>query len=492
MSATTQPPFGTAAGAVLGISAPPMPASAGSALPPLIEGACKAVWRGRGRYERGDRRDRSLVHWSYGQRVDAARIRRVLAMLDDSWNRGDPAGRRGKAYATAAGILTEIARCWDSTARISRICKSSIALRLGLHRNTVYRYCRLMEKAGILIQGLYDAPKDNRYKSYAVWAIAGMTGRLPLFLSFRRRYARHARLAEIRWPMNALAAWGRRAASALVPDTPRTSPETDPEGGGETPDILSKNPKIVHNTCNPDSYPSRTVRAAPNRRSAASAPDARGRYGPAPPSGTRQRSSAAAPKGVGGPALRRLGSVLATEPSGGEGTGLEGKASRHSTSGHDRHLSAIERVRARLAAYERDLGHLPSWRPPAGFPRGWMRRRMAGMDDGEWDRLIQLALRLPMVNGAAPMRDGRMFKLTIWWLIRHAPRLLALTAPETPEPEAARPRPACPEPVHGERSQHRPLTEGERERMMAQLRTRSPELAAALERLGRSIRDEEE
>ena len=452
-------------------------ATAGTVLPPLVEGV--GHWRGSGRYERGDRRDRSLTHWSYGDKVDQARIRRVLAMLDAGWT-----GRRSRAYDTAARILTEIARCWDSTARISRICKASIALRLDLHRNTVYRYCKLMERAGILIQGLYDAPKGQTYKSYAVWAIAGMTGRLPLLLSFRRRHSRHARLADIRWPMKALAAWGRRAC-ALLPDTPRTDPKTDPQSvaqnGGKASDTLSKNPEIVHNTCNRDLYLSQTVRNAPDRRSDAGAPDARGDSGTAPLSGTRQRSSAAAVRGGG---LRRLGSVLSAEPSGGEEDGLEGKAPEILLSCPDTAVPAVERVRSRLAAYEQGLGHLASYRPPAGFPRGWMRRRLAAIDDAEWDRLIGLALRLPMVNGTEAMRDGRMFGLNLWWLIRHAPRLLALSEPERRVDTPKRP-PA-------DHSPARRMSARERTRRLAEMRTRNPELADALERLGRNIEDDGE
>jgi len=165
-------------------------------LPPVGEGGSDAgYWSGAGRYERGDRRDRRLLHWTYGQRRDQARIRRVLGLLERSW-----CGRRGKSYRTAGRILGEIALAWNCDQRISRVCKSSIAHRLGLHRNTVYRQCRTLIRLGLLIQGHYAAPKSGQYKSYGVFAIAGMSGRLPVIISFRRRHGRHARFVDITWP----------------------------------------------------------------------------------------------------------------------------------------------------------------------------------------------------------------------------------------------------------------------------------------------------
>ena len=142
----------------------------------------------------------------------------------------------------------------------------------------------------------------------------------------------------------------------------------------------------------------------------------------------------------------------------------------------------VERIRSRLAAYEQGLGHLASYRPPAGFPRGRMRRRLAAIGDAEWNRLIGLAQRLPMVNGTQPMRDGRMFGLNIWWLIRHAPRLLALGEPERRADPPRRPT--------AKRSPARRLSAHERERRLAEMRTHSPELADALARLGRGVGDE--
>jgi hypothetical protein len=81
-------------------------------LPPIIEGmqSNDGYWHGSGRYERGDRRDRNLSHLTYGQRVDNARIRRMLAMLGASWMQIDPTGRKGKRFRTSAKILTYIAR----------------------------------------------------------------------------------------------------------------------------------------------------------------------------------------------------------------------------------------------------------------------------------------------------------------------------------------------------------------------------------------------
>ena len=57
---------------------------------PIIAGRKDGYWHGSGRYERGDRRDQRLSHSTYGQRVDQARIRRVLAMLAASCHQIDP------------------------------------------------------------------------------------------------------------------------------------------------------------------------------------------------------------------------------------------------------------------------------------------------------------------------------------------------------------------------------------------------------------------
>jgi len=43
-------------------------------------------------------------------------------------------------------------------------------------------------------------PNGGQYKCYAVFAITGMSGRLPVIISFRRRHGRHARFVDITWP----------------------------------------------------------------------------------------------------------------------------------------------------------------------------------------------------------------------------------------------------------------------------------------------------
>jgi chromosome partitioning protein len=51
-------------------------------LPPMVEASGSGHWYGLGRYERGDRRDRRLIHWS------KARQRRMRAMLATELARG--------------------------------------------------------------------------------------------------------------------------------------------------------------------------------------------------------------------------------------------------------------------------------------------------------------------------------------------------------------------------------------------------------------------
>jgi hypothetical protein len=401
-------------------------------------------WSGAGRYERGDRRDHRLLHWSYGLRQDQARIRRVLGLLERSWR-----GRRGKSYRTAGRILAEIALAWNRDQRISRVCKSSIAHRLGLHRNTVYRQCRTLIRLGLLIQGQYAAPKGGQYKSYAVFAIADMSGRLPIIISFRRRHGRHARFVDIAWPTSALAAYGRRS-TALIPDTPRT---------GDAP---SKKPKMVHNTCDSDLYMSQTS-------------ERRG-YGTAPLRSRQVVFSAA--RGGG---LRKLFGPAPQQSSRGQDAGLEGKASQIRPARSDASLSGIERIRSRMKAFEQAFGHLASYSPPEGWPRGWMRGRVAALSDSDWSALVELVLSRPLLTGEALMPDGKRFELNFWWLMRHAPRLLRQTQP--PGPELARhPRPT---PIRG-----RPAgSPKERRAVLKALRATSPQLADALESLGGTFLD---
>jgi len=90
-------------------------------------------WSGPGRYERGDRRNRRLIHWSYGARMDHARTKRMLAMLVASWHQIDPAGLKGKRFRTSCRILTEIARSLNKVEGISYLTKATIAARLGMH-----------------------------------------------------------------------------------------------------------------------------------------------------------------------------------------------------------------------------------------------------------------------------------------------------------------------------------------------------------------------
>jgi DNA-binding CsgD family transcriptional regulator len=182
---------------------------------PIIAGRKDGYWHGSGRYERGDRRDQRLSHSTYGQRVDQARIRRVLAMLAASWHQIDPDGRRGKRFRTSAKILTEIARSLNKVDGISYLTKASIAARLGMHRNTIYKHCKAMERAGVIIQGHYAMPKGSDFKSYSVFGVPGITGRLPMVLRFRRRHARHVKLVQITWPMATIARYGQRALPQL-------------------------------------------------------------------------------------------------------------------------------------------------------------------------------------------------------------------------------------------------------------------------------------
>ena len=108
-------------------------------------------WSGPGRYERGDRRNRRLIHWSYGARMDHARTKRMLAMLVASWHQIDPVGLKGKRFQTSCRILSEIARSLNKVEGISYLTKATIAARLGMHRNTIYKHCKAMEPAGVLI-----------------------------------------------------------------------------------------------------------------------------------------------------------------------------------------------------------------------------------------------------------------------------------------------------------------------------------------------------
>lgn len=109
------------------------PAQCSIKLRPIIDTDNAGHWYGPGRYERGDRRNRRLIHWSYGARMDHARTKRMLAMLVASWHQIDPAGLKGKRFRTSCRILTEIARSLNKVEGISYLTKASIAARLGMH-----------------------------------------------------------------------------------------------------------------------------------------------------------------------------------------------------------------------------------------------------------------------------------------------------------------------------------------------------------------------
>lgn len=181
-------------------------------LPPLVavDRSGDGYWRGSGRFERGDRRDRSLTHWRYGQRVDAARVRRLNGMLTASWPRIHPKEHIGKRYRTSCKILEKIALSINSVQGISFITKASIAAELGMHRNTIYKHCKAMEMAGVLIQGHYAAQKEAEYKSYSVFGVPGITGRLPAVLTFRRRHSKRSKVVQINWPIQTIARYGER------------------------------------------------------------------------------------------------------------------------------------------------------------------------------------------------------------------------------------------------------------------------------------------
>lgn len=401
-------------------------------LPPIIEGKHDGYWTGAGRYERGDRRDRRLNHWTYGQRVDQARIKRVLAILDARWR-----GQRGKRYRTSKRILSQIATSYNTVQRISFITKATIAARLGLHRNTVYLHCKWMATLGVICQGLYEAPKGNQYKTYSVFGMPGMTGQLPMILTFRRRYSRHSRIVEISWGVRDLAIYGRRPCR-LYP----------------APIISFENRKIVHNTCDQDIYPSQKVQ--------------KGKYGTAPQSalGSRHVDSWAASRGLSSrsppsPTLKRM---IMTKQS-----GYEGIASRFSSSGENSDVVAVQRIRDIMAAYDRAFSHLPNYNPIRGHPRGRMRVRVLAISDDQWWVLIQLVLSRPMLVGAAPMSDGRLFQLNFWWLMQEAARLLgqldAVARSLTPRQQ----------PVSS-----KPLSKHERDQLIRNCRAKNPSLADTL------------
>lgn len=424
-------------------------------LPLIVEGGryqADGYWSGAGRYERGDRRDRSLTHWRYGARVDAARIRRLRAMLDANWHQINPTGQRGKRFRTAIKILTEIARSYNTVQRISFITKATIAATLNLHRNTVYQHCKSMEQAGILLQGHYEAHKGGDYKTYSVFAIAGMTGQLPVLLRFKRRHARHVRMVSITWPIATLARYGQHPLPQFGWPTLVTPANEN----------LFKN---VHGTCDKDLYLQQAVCAAPKSAAKRLKGDKGATASP------RQVMFVAANRGQNvryppQPALKGLHRA--------QQGGLEGRALRFSTSHHDRQLSGVERIRSVMQAYERDFGHLENCQPIVGFPRGWMRKRVLAITDKDWGALVQLVLSRPLLCGTAPMQDGRVFQLNFWWLMQEAPRLLAQVAKPAPPHDSHRPsRQSKPSPP-------KPLSRAARNQMIDDIRTHNPDLAKIL------------
>ena len=80
----------------------------------------------------------------------------------------------------------------------------------------------------------------------------------------------------------------------------------------------------------------------------------------------------------------------------------------------------------------------------------------------------------PMLCGAAPCDDGRIFALNFWWLMKEAPRLLAQLAPVKP----AKAKTAPVDRAAGK--PQRPMTSSERAQMIKSIRKKNPELAETL------------
>ena len=439
-----------------------MAASSAAALLPPIIGVSRedaSYWSGPGRYEHGDRRNHALVHWSYGARVDVARLRRLRAMLDARWK-----GRRGKRFATSLAILDLIALGYNSTEKISRITKASIAAKLKLHRNTVYQHCKAMEEAGVLVQGYYEASKGSAYKRYSVFAISGITGRLPMILTFRRKYSRHARIIEINWPTRHLAEYGRRPCR-LFPETPATSKAGSSPSPAPALD-LSKN---VHRTCNQQLFLFPIVPKHPDQGRVLpvpGTPTAKDGYGTAP--GGRQIMSMAA---GGGRNPRRTPAFHLKRITRAGRDCHEGGAWQIPHPCSDRQQTGIKRIRGLMKGFEMSFGHLASYRPVTGFPRDWMRRRALDITPDQWKQLTDLVLSRPMLTGEAMMASGRMFDLNFYWLIKHATRLLAAAQP--PTVAATNPQPAS------TRSTDTPPGY-DRDAAIAEHARRNPELGATL------------
>lgn len=319
------------------------------------EGFSEGYWRGSGRYEHGDRRDRRLTHWSYGARVDAARMRRMQAMLDINWQNIDPAGRKGKRFRTSAKILQKIALSINKVQGISFITKASIAAALGMHRNTIYKHCKAMETAGVLIQGHYSAPKGSHYKSYSVFGVPGITGRLPIVLTFRRRHARRARMVQIIWPLAVIARYGQR------PLPPITRPVLVTPAN----ENFFKN---VHGTCDHQLYLNPAVQNAEKdsrkrlKEENGTGPSARLVNLQAAQRGQRLRDTP-------GLTLKRLKSASKE--------GFEGKASQFRPSRFDGALPAIERVRSVMQAFELRADHITDFESgdklDVGYRKLWYR-----------------------------------------------------------------------------------------------------------------------
>lgn len=431
-------------------------------LPPLVavDRSGDGYWRGSGRFERGDRRDRSLTHWRYGQRVDAARVRRLNGMLTASWPRIHPKEHIGKRYRTSCKILEKIALSINSVQGISFITKASIAAELGMHRNTIYKHCKAMEMAGVLIQGHYAAQKEAEYKSYSVFGVPGITGRLPAVLTFRRRHSKRSKVVQINWPIQTIARYGERPLpQATWPFL--VTPVNE--------NILKPEIKNVHSTCDHQLYLKQAVQNADQ--------DSRERLKEGSGTGPAVRlvdigaaKRGQSPRDTPKPALKRLKSV--------KQDGFEGKAPRFLPSRFDGSLLGVERVRGVMQAYECAFGHLENYQPIVGFPRGWMRARVLSITPDQWAKLVQLVLARPMLCGAAPCDDGRIFALNFWWLMKEAPRLLTQLAPIKPAPDQ---RDRAAREVQG------PLTSAERAELIDNVKASNPQLAEILARWAKDI-----
>ena len=344
--------------------------------------------------------------WCFGAKLNLSRRKLLQAELADAW-----AGPACKNFLKCRRILDCISNHMNRDTQISHITKISIAQQVGMHRDTVAKWCGVLESLGLIVQGLYEVRIHCRRKTYSVFALgAGLTTTIPAYVAARCGKPLQAKRYAINWKL------GRRE---LMRRGFKVEEPTKAAGDDDEAHRFTAKSAVIAEDRSPtgegcvEKFRHRT--SIPFRR------DSIKQFGdvaePQPVHSQRPPPDAT----NFGQAARSF--LLFEDGRHGDQWLGAGESTGDAWVSTDL-LSTSEKVRRFKRVFNLTLKDLPSFRPAYGTPTGHVRRKLAAIDRDMWNRLVKVVEARPMLQGRRAMSNGKRFTLDFYWLIINAKRLV--------------------------------------------------------------------